>query len=520
MLLNDLIERNAQTNPLGLATQFRERLHTWGEFAARCARLAEGLRRLGLQPRARVAILAHNSDRYTEYFFAVARAGAVCVPINTRLAIPEIAYWLEDSESQLLLIDDQFLPLLPEIKAQSRCVQKVLYIGEASTAPGGLLSYEGLIAEHAPGAPAAGRPDEMVGIFYTGGTTGQSKGVMLSHRNLITNAYNIVPGNGFDEASRYLHAAPMFHMADGCGTFATALVGGANLYLPKFDSLATLKIIAENRVTVTLLVPTMINALVNHPDVGAYDLSPLRHLAYGGAPMPEAVLRKTIEVLPNVRLTQVYGQTEAAPSLTSNPHEYHALSGPRAGKLKSAGRALYGVQLRILDAEGNEVERGVVGEICARGDMVMLGYWNKPEQTTEALRGGWLHTGDMGMMDEEGFVFLVDRLKDMIITGGENVYSVEVERAIHQHPCVSECAVIGIPDDKWGECVHAVVRVKDGHQVVAQDLIAHCHELIAGYKCPRSIEIRVEPLPMSGAGKILKNELRKPFWAGRARQVN
>jgi long-chain acyl-CoA synthetase len=264
----------------------------------------------------------------------------------------------------------------------------------------------------------------------------------------------------------------------------------------------------------------MINMLVNHPDIGRFELSSLRHLAYGGSPMPEAVIRKTLEVLPHVRLTQAYGQSEASPCLTINPHEYHAFSGPRAGKVRSAGRAVYGIQLRILDIDGNEVERGKVGEICARGDIVMLGYWNKPQQSAEALRGGWLHTGDLGTMDEEGFVFVVDRLKDMIITGGENVYSVEVEQAIYQHPAVAECAVIGIPDDTWGEAIHAVVRLREGRSIAAHDLIGHCHDLIAGYKCPRSIEFRTLPLPVSGAGKILKSELRKPYWLGKARAVN
>jgi long-chain acyl-CoA synthetase len=519
MLLNDLIERNAQTNGRGLATSFRGRSRTWAQLAERCAKLAQGLQALGVQAGTRVAILAHNSDRYTEYFFTVARAGAVFVPINTRLAIPEMAYWIEDSASQLLFIDDDFLPLLAELKSHVHCVRHVVYIGEASTPPGGLISYEGLIAESVRGAAAEGPPGEMVGIFYTGGTTGKSKGVMLSHRNLITSAYSVVPSR-YDDSSRYLHAAPMFHLADGCGTFAVALVGGANLYLPKFEPLAVLKIVAESRITIALLVPSMINMLLNHPQVADFDLSSLRDVGYGGAPMPDVLVRKALALLPNTRLTQVYGQTEAAPCLTLNTHEYHALSGPRAGKLGSAGRAVYGVQLRILDPDGEEVERGTVGEICARGDVVMLGYWNNPEQTAHTLRGGWLHTGDLGTMDEDGFVFVVDRLKDMIITGGENVYSAEVERALYRHPAVADCAVIGIPDDKWGEAVHAVVRLKEQQRIAAQELIEHCHGIIAGYKCPRSVEIRAELLPMSGAGKILKSELRKPFWTGKARQVN
>ena len=292
-------------------------------------------------------------------------------------------------------------------------------------APTGLLSYEGLIAAHSGGIAVDRKPEDLVGIFYTGGTTGQSKGVMLSHRNLITNAYNMLAPIQFTTSTRYLHAAPMFHLADGAGTFVTALAAGSNLYVPKFDPRGVLEVIAKERVTDILLVPFMINMLMSHPEFHRFDLSSLRQLLYGASPMPEVVARKAMEMLPAVRLTQAYGQSEASPCLTLNLHEQHALQGPYAGKLRSAGRAVYGTQLRILDADGNEVDRGEVGEICARGDIVMMGYWNKPEQTAEALRGGWLHTGDMGTMDEEGFVFVVDRLKDMIISGGENVFSVE-----------------------------------------------------------------------------------------------
>jgi long-chain acyl-CoA synthetase len=520
MLLNDMIERNAQTNGRDIATRFRDRSHTWSEFSARCARLAEGLRQLGVQPGARVAILAQNSDRYTEFFFAVARAGAVFVPINTRLAVPEIAYWLEDSGSQILFVDDEFLPLLADLGRRVRCVKQFGYLGEASAPPPGLLSYEGLVTTYAGGIAADRKPEDLVGLFYTGGTTGKSKGVMLSHRNLIANAFNITAAVRFDSSTRYLHAAPMFHLADGAGTFAIALTAGCNFYVPKFDPRGVMEVIAKEQITDALLVPSMINMLLSHPEFRRFDVSSLRQLIYGGSPMPEAVVRKAMEMLPAVRLTQAYGQSEASPCLTLNMHEHHALSGPHAGKLRSAGRALYGIQLRILDEDGNEADRGQVGEICARGDIVMTGYWNKPEQTAEALRGGWLHTGDMGTMDEEGFVFVVDRLKDMIVSGGENVFSVEVEQAIYQHPAVAECAAIGIPHETWGEAVHAVVRIREGERLDERTLIEHCHALIAGYKCPRSVEFRSEPLPLSGAGKILKSELRKGFWTGRSRQVN
>jgi len=260
--------------------------------------------------------------------------------------------------------------------------------------------------------------------------------------------------------------------------------------------------------------------LIHHPDVAGYDLSSLQDVLYGASPMPEAVIEKAMQVIPGVRWHQAYGQTESGPVLTVLPPERHVLEGPLAGKLKSAGVAVPGVEIAILGENDVEVPRNRVGEICARGENVMLGYWNQPELSEKTLRSGWLHTGDGGRMDEDGFVFVVDRVKDMIVSGGENVYSAEVENAIYEHPAVAECAVIGVPDDKWGERVHAVVRGKDGESLDEAGLIAHCHERIAGYKCPRSVELVDEPLPLSGAGKILKTELRAPHWAGQEKRVH
>jgi long-chain acyl-CoA synthetase len=236
--------------------------------------------------------------------------------------------------------------------------------------------------------------------------------------------------------------------------------------------------------------------------------------------MPEAVVLKALETLPDCAFTHAYGQTECAPLVSMTGPEYHVVEGPHAGRYKSAGRAVLGVEVHVVDENDVEVPRGTVGEICVRGPNVMKGYWNKPEQTAEALRGGWMHSGDGGYMDEDGFIYIVDRVKDMIITGGENVYTTEVEDAVHQHPAVAECAVIGIPDDTWGESVHAIVRLREGASASAEDLIGHCHTLIAGFKCPRSVDFREEPLPLSGAGKILKTDLRKPFWEGKDKKVN
>jgi long-chain acyl-CoA synthetase len=517
--LSQLVERASQVNRAGIATAFGDRRRTWSELRDRISRLAAGLRSLGVVPGDRVGMLALNSDRYLEWFFAVPWAGGVFVPVNTRLAVPEIAYWLNDSGTEVLFLDDHFSALAPKLRNQLENVREWVHLGDGAP-PTGFHSFEQLIEGHQPSREVERGGADLAGLFYTGGTTGRSKGVMLSHHNLISNALHMLTPLDWRQNDVFLHSAPMFHLADGTLTFCSATLAASNCFIEAFDPEATLRAIQEHRVTQALLVPTMINMLVSHPEAQTYDLSSLRGLTYGASPMPEAVIRKAMALMPHVKFHQAYGQTEAAPVLTVNGPEYHVTEGPNAARLRSAGLAVPGVQLAILDEDDRELPRGAVGQICARGNNVMLGYWNIPELTAQTLAGGWLHTGDGGTMDEDGFLFVVDRVKDMIISGGENVYSAEVENAIHQHPTVAECAVIAIPDEKWGERVHAIVRLRDGGSLDQSGLIAHCRTIIADFKCPRSVEFRSEALPISGAGKILKAELRKPYWEGRDRRVN
>jgi acyl-CoA synthetase (AMP-forming)/AMP-acid ligase II len=298
------------------------------------------------------------------------------------------------------------------------------------------------------------------------------------------------------------------------------LAGGTHAVLPSFNAEAVLDSIEGDRVTDMLLVPTMIQKLVDHPSAKANrDLGSLRRIVYGASAISEAVLERAMVTLPRVEFIHAYGMTEAAPIITFNPSGSHGPKNRALDKRLSCGRATYATEVRIADADGAEVPRGIVGEIWVRGPNVMQGYWNKPEETAAALRGGWLHTGDGGYMDEDGYIFIVDRLKDMIISGGENIYSVEVENVLARHPAVAICAVIGIPCEEWGEAVHAVVVTKTGEQVSCEALQAHCRALMARYKCPRSIEFR-DSLPLSGAGKILKTTLRERFWQERERQVS
>lgn len=519
MGITQCVKRNVQQNRHGRATVFGDRTRSWAEFQERVARLAAGLKSLGVEPGDRVAILALNSDRYLEYFAAVPWAGAVLVPLNIRWSVAENVYSLNDCGARVLLIDDAFVKMAGPIAAEATSLRHLIYVGQ-SDPPDTMLSYERLIATSTPMPDAARSGEDLAGIFYTGGTTGFPKGVMLPHRGLWASAAALVNDVGIGRDAVYLHAAPMFHLADGAMTMATLLVGGVHAIIPAFNPEHVLAAAQQYRVTHLLLVPTMIHMTVTHPKLAATDLSSVQRLLYGASPIPEALLIQAMRALPRCRFVQAYGQTELSPVATILPYDYHTLDGPRSGKLASAGRAAICNEIEIVDPNGIEVPRGAVGEVRVRGPNTMLGYWNKPKETAAALRDGWVYTGDAARMDEEGFVYIVDRLKDMIVSGGENVYSAEVENAVAKHASVSQCAVIGVPDDKWGEAVHALVILKPGQRASAEEIVAHCHTLIAGYKCPRSVAFHADPFPLSGAGKVLKRELRKPYWEGRSRQVN
>lgn len=519
MYLTQAIHRAAAVTPRAIATICGGRTRNWAELRDRVARFAGALRAAGVGMGDRVAILALNSDRYFEIYFAAAWAGAVIVPMNTRWSVAEHVYSIEDAGAVALIVDDAFLATGLAVRHACNGVAHLIHAGDGDV-PAGLLGYEEMIAASAPAIDVGRGGGDLAGIFYTGGTTGFPKGVMLSHQNLWTGALCVGAGVGFDSSLRYLHAAPMFHLADVGLSNAASIFGGSHVFMPSFEPSAFLKLVAAERVSYTLLVPTMIRMLLDCPDLAHSDISSWKGLLYGASPMAEALLRAALKQLPSVGFTQGYGQTELAPLATLLGPEWHVFEGPKAGKLRSAGRPGICVELRIVDADGAEAPIGQVGEISVRGPNAMLGYWNKPEQTAATLIDGWVRTGDGGYVDEDGFLYVVDRVKDMIVSGGENVYSAEVENALMQHDAVSECAVIGVPDQKWGERVHAVVVPKAGRSASEDELMAHCKALIAGYKCPRSVDVRGEPLPKSGAGKILKADLRKPYWADAERSVN
>ncbi len=487
---------------------------TFGSHLERVSRLAGALRGLGVGRGDRFAVMALNSHQFLECYHAAFLGAGVINPLNLRLAPRELEHILRDSGTKVCFTDVHFAPIVDRVRKEAG-IEQVVMIGEGD-APHD-LDYDELL----DGAPARlpDEPDEddAVVLMYTGGTTGLPKGVLLDHRAEMLNVYHVMKTWHFDRDDVFLHQTPMFHAASMGGMLAVPAEAGVSVFLPLFDPGPVMTLIEQHRVTTTVMVPTMITMLLEHPEFRPSRLASLHTLTYGASPMPLALLEQLRGLLPDVQLYQGYGMTEASAVLTALLPDDHAAGGAHLG---SAGRPVQGVVLQIQDPVGNAVPTGTTGEVCARAGNLMREYWNQPDATSEAFRGGWYHTGDAGYVDEEGYLFLVDRVKDMIVTGGENVYSVEVENAIAKHPDVVQVAVIGIPSEKWGEAVHAVVVVRPGATVTADDIIAHAREWIAGYKVPKSVEIRTEPLPLSGAMKVLKRELRAPFWEGRERAVN
>jgi long-chain acyl-CoA synthetase len=516
--LTQSLHRALQSHAQRTATVFGTRRRSYAEHADRVARLAAVLQSLGLERGGRVGMLALNADRYLEFFFGTWWAGGAVNPVNIRWSAAEIAYSLDDCDTRILLVDEQFKTIALGLRERSRSLRTLVYTGDGAT-PEGMLRLEDLLAAAAPVSDARCGGRELAAVMYTGGTTGFPKGVMLCHDNLYANSLAFLGAGVARDEGRALLIAPMFHIAAVSVMLAQAAVGGTFVIEPVFTPLATLKAVQDHRITMMVLVPTMIQLTVDHPEAAHHDLSSLEVLGYGGSVISEAVLRRAMACFRNAGFAQVYGMTELSPCATMLTPADHRQQADKPHLLRSAGRASLTSEVRVVDAQGSELPRGQVGEVAVRGPNVMLGYWNKPEQTTAVLRDGWMHTGDAGYLDEDGYLYIVDRVKDMIVTGGENVYSAEVENALAQHPAVATSAVIGIPNEQWGESVHAVVVLKPGASATPDELTAHCRALISGYKCPRSVEFR-EALPTTGAGKVQKTELRKPYWEGRTRGVN
>ncbi|KXX58934.1 long-chain-fatty-acid--CoA ligase [Rhodococcus sp. LB1] len=513
MRVLDLLTHAAQGNPSGPATIFRDRSRTWNEVHDRVGRLAGALRALGVNAGDRVAVLGLNSDRFLEIHFAVPWAGAVLAPLNIRWAAPENLFALNDFRAKVLLVDDEFLDQATELHRNCPDLTTLIYIGEQVAAPVGTLHYEELITAQEFVEPFDGDPDDPYIVFYTSGTTGQSKGVVLTHRNAVTTARAFCETMPLDRRSVHLHVMGMFHVGGSQPIWYITMVGGTHVVHAKYVPADVVEAVERHRITNMVLVPTMISALLDEPGVDDRDLISVRTCVYGGSPMPRQILDRALKMLPSWGFHQIYGMTESSGYGVALRWEDHLIAlSDYPDRLRAAGRSIPGTRVAVLDPDDKEVAPGTVGQIALCGDNIMAGYFGNPAATAETLANGWLHTGDAGFMDTEGFVYVSDRVKDVIITGGENVFSVDVERALYAHPAVRECAVIGIPDPKWVEAVHAVIVLRAGEYTSEEEMIAHCRNLIGGYKCPRSIEFVEGPLPTTPSGKIRKNVLREPWW--------
>ena len=469
---------------------------SFSELDRRVKGIAAALSAHGFTAGDRLALLLPNSPEYIELVYACAWLGVIAVPINTRLSVAEIDRILADATPHGL-IRHSSLPA-PTVKLSSQRV----------------LDQDPLEIQNDSPPDVVYDPEAILALIYTSGTTGRPKGVMVTHANVLADIHHFNYWMRYTRAAMYLHAAPLFHIADFPAMFAAPAFGACQITIPKFSPESFCETVEQERVSHTVLVPTMINLLTQFPEVGKYDLSSLNVLAYGGSPMAPELIERTRELLPQVKLVQVYGLSETG-FLTGLPDQDHTND-----HLLSCGLPCPGIDLQVADESGRPVQAGTAGEFVARGSNVMRGYWNSPNETAPVLRNGSFRTGDIGYQDSEGFFYILDRVKDMIVTGGENVYSGEVEAVIYAHPAIREAAVFGIPDPKWGELVMASVVLKPGMSLTLDELVAYCRQSLATYKVPRRVEFLDTDLPKSGSGKVLKKVLRERFWAHEERAVS
>jgi long-chain acyl-CoA synthetase len=495
MIYTHTVARALRYYPDQTAFASGEKRSTFRELHERVARVAASLVSHGFRRGDRLAMLLPNEPEYIELIYACSRLGVIAVPLNTRLSPTEIDRVLTDA-SPRGLIRHSSLPAPTARLSWERVLDK-----------------EPLEAANGAALEAIYDSEAVLALVYTSGTTGRPKGVSLTHANVLSNVHFLNYWMPYEEGGVYLHAAPMFHIADFPLMFAAPAFGTCQVTIPKFNPQSFCETVERQRVSHTVLVPTMINFLIQFPDLNRYDLSSLKQLAYGGSPMAPDLIHRTRKAFPKLKLVQGYGLSETGFLTGLKDHEH------TEDKLLSCGRPCPGIDVRIIDETGNEIEAGRPGELVARGANVMRGYWNNPQETTAAFRKGMFHTGDVGYQSTDGYFYILDRIKDMIVTGGENVYCGEVEAVIDEHPAVREAAVFGIPDPQWGELVVASVVLKPGKSLSADELIVHCRRSLANFKIPRRIEFSQIELPKSGSGKILKRELRERFWLHKERAV-
>ena len=510
-LITDAILAHADTRGDQAAVKRGDHVTTYGEMRDRACRVAGGLRRCGLRPGSRVAILTGASDRFFEIWLGASLGGFVLAPINARLAPPEVVYIVNDCEAGVLIVDGPFIDLVAGIRSELTTVREVIALGEHADWHAYTRWRD--TQEPVTGAPAADAGWTMLQM-YTSGTTGFPKGVELNHSSMLACIRSMMGETGWPAGEVALVTAPLFHTA-GCAWASCALVsGGTIVLLQEMTPVAILAAIEEHAVTQALLVPAVIQMVLQAPGCESTDLTSLRRILYGASPIPVPVLRDAVRTF-DCEFEQGYGLTETVGPVAMLRPADHA----DESKMQSCGRVVPGSEIRVVDRAGRDCATGEVGEIIVSGEQLMNGYWRRPEDTAEAIRDGWLHTGDAGYFDEDGYLYIHDRLKDMIVSGAENVYPAEVERVLQDFPGVADVAVIGVPDERWGEAVKALVVAGEGAAFSEQDVIAYASEHIARFKCPKSVEF-VDAIPRNPSGKILKKVLRAPYWEGRERRIS
>ncbi|MBW1777703.1 MAG: long-chain-fatty-acid--CoA ligase [Deltaproteobacteria bacterium] len=494
---------------------------TYKQAKARAESLACFLRENGIHKGDRIAICEVNSYAFFECYYAAAGLGAVLCPINYRLSAREMAFIINDSGARWLISGSRFGAVIREATAETPALEGILWIGTPHAVPERTKSaeYEAVMkTRESAFTPAEIDGDRIAHLYYTSGTTGRPKGVILTHKNVCVHALATIAELQLTDTDVWGHIAPMFHLADAWATFAVTWAGGTHVMVGQFEPEPVMAVIVEKRITLSNLIPTMLNLIVKHPKVKTYDFSSLRVVLSGGAPIAPELIRMIMETF-GCDYIQTYGMTETSPYLTFSLLKDHLRQLPEEEQLmykSKTGRPFMAVELKVVDDQLNPVapDGRQVGEIMVKGDTVTPGYWNRPEESEKAFVDGWLRTGDLAVMDAEGYVNIVDRKKDMILSGGENIYSTEVEYVLYMNPKILEAAVFGVPDETWGEAVKAAVVLKPGETATPEELIAFCKTHLASYKAPKSVDF-IEALPKTGSGKIFKKALRDPYWQGK-----
>ncbi|BCW87836.1 Long-chain-fatty-acid--CoA ligase FadD13 [Alphaproteobacteria bacterium SO-S41] len=513
--LGDITRIQARRRPDEIAHVFEDRTTTFGELDTRATQIANGLIALGLKPQARVGYIGMNSDRFFEVVYGCFKSNTVMVGVNWRLAPPEVAYVLNDAGAEVLFVGAEFVKMIEPLKAELKTVKTFIAVdGPAANWPVFDAWRDGQSTKD-PDVTVAADDDAIQ--LYTSGTTGHPKGVQLTNGNYVkfmATAQDAGWAN-YDAGEVNLVAMPNFHVAGLNMGVLTVAAGAKGIIMKQVDPVKVLDMIEQYGINNMFLVPAVIQFVITVPDIKSRNLSTLKRVFYGASPISDEVLLKAKDLL-GAGFTQLYGLTETVGGGTYLPAEDHD---PARGKLRSCGLPYPGFEIKVVDGEGNTVPTGAVGEILIKSPCTMKGYWNKPEATAKAVVDQWFYSGDAGFFDKDGYLFIHDRVKDMIVTGGENVYPAEVENALMSHPAIADAAVIGVPDPKWGEAVKGIVVLKPGADASIEDIIAFTKTRIAGYKAPKSLDL-VEALPRNPSGKILRRELRDPYWAGRERRVN